>query len=161
MPRYLSVVIVATFIAVSAVARAEVPIAGVWKITELASREPGAKWEVRAVPRLSQYIFTEQHYSYMYVPGAEPRPLFAGDPNSPTDAEKAKAYSTLVAATGTYTLSGRTLTLNAIVHKNPNEMVGKPLSYTIDLDGEVLRMVTVDPPFLPGREWRTVLTRVQ
>jgi hypothetical protein len=161
MARFITVAIIAAFIATGAVAREQAPVVGVWKITELASRKPGAKWEVRPVPRLSQYIFTGKHYSYMYVPGTDPRPLFAGDPNRPSDAEKATAYNTLVAATGTYTLSGRTLTLNALVHKNPNEMIGKPLIYTIELDGDLLRMVTVDPPFLPGLEWRTVLTRVE
>lgn len=136
-------------------------IRGVWKVTELASRAAGAEWEVRATPYLSQYIFTEKHYSYMYVPGAGPRKKFAGDPNRPTDAEKAQAYNSLVAATGAYSLSGRTLTLNALVHKNPNEMAGVPLTYTLDLDGNTLRMIIANPPFLPGREWRTVLTRVE
>ena len=140
---------------------ARLGVRGVWKITELASRAPGAGWEVRATPYLSQYIFTEKHYSYMYVPGAGPRKLFAGDPNKPTDAEKAEAYNSLVAATGTYSLSGRTLTLNALVHKNPNEMAGKPLTYTVEVDGNTLRMVIANPPFLPGREWRTVLTRIE
>lgn len=136
-------------------------IRGVWKVTELASRAPGAGWEVRAAPYLSQYIFTERHYSYMYVPGLGPRKKFAGDPNNPTEAEKAEAYNSLVAATGAYSLSGQTLTLNALVHKNPNEMAGVLLTYTVDVDGNTLRMVIDNPPFLPGREWRTVLTRVE
>ena len=177
MLRYMSVIIVVALFAVGATAQEDRPpsaaasemksaparadVRGVWKITELASRAPGAEWEVGPAPRLSQYIFTEQHYSYMYVPGAGPRKLFAGGPNKPTDAEKVEAYNSLVAATGTYTLSGRTLTLNALVHKNPNEMVGKPLTYTIEFDGDTLRMVIVDPPFLPGRERRTVLTRIE
>ena len=177
MLRCISVVIVVAFLALGAVAQEDHParaaasetkrapapadIRGVWKVTELASRAPGAEWEVRTAPRLSQYIFTEKHYSYMYVPGAGPRKLFAGDPNKPTDAEKAEAYNSLVAATGTYTLSGRMLTMNALVHKNPNEMTGKPLTYTVEFDGDTLRMVIADPPFLPGREWRTVLTRVE
>jgi hypothetical protein len=97
----------------------------------------------------------------MYVPGAGPRKLFAGDPNKPTDAEKVEAYDSLVAATGTYSLSGHTLTMNALVHKNPNEMAGKPLKYTVEFEGNTLRMVIADPPFLPGREWRTVLTRFE
>jgi hypothetical protein len=63
-------------------------VRGVWKLTELASRAPGAEWEVRTTPYLSQYIFTKTHYSYMYVPGAGPRKRLAGDPNRPTDAEK-------------------------------------------------------------------------
>jgi hypothetical protein len=136
-------------------------IRGVWKITELASRAPGADWEIRTKPYLSQYIFTEKHYSYMYVPGEGPRKLFAGDPNRPSDAEKVEAYNSLVAASGAYILSGSTLKLQALVHKNPNEMSGKPLTYTVEFDGSTLRMVIADPPFLPGREWRTVLTRIE
>lgn len=136
-------------------------IRGVWKLTELASRAAGAGWEVRPTPSLSQYIFTDKHYSYMYVPGPAPRKRFAGDPNRPTDAEKAEAYNSLVAATGVYSLSARTLTLNALVHKNPNEMAGVPLTYTIDIDGNTLRMSIANPPFLPSHEWRTVLTRVE
>jgi hypothetical protein len=136
-------------------------ILGVWKVTELASRNPGAEWEIRATPYLSQYVFTEKHYSYMYVPGQTPRKTFAGDPNKPTDAEKIEAYDSLVAATGAYSLSGQTLTLSALVHKNPNEMDGVRLTYTVELDGNTLRMTIANPPFMPGREWRTVLTRVE
>ena len=136
-------------------------IQGVWKITELASRAPGAAWEVSTTPYLSQYIFTERHYSYMYVPGAGPRKLFAGDPNRPTDAEKVETYNSLITASGTYVLSGRTLALAALVHKNPNEMDGKPLTYTVDFDGNTLRMMIANPPFLPGRERRIVLSRIE
>ena len=136
-------------------------VRGVWKVTELASRAPGAEWEVRTTPYLSQYIFTGKHYSYMYVPGAGPRTTITGDPNRPTDAEKVEAYNSFVAASGTYELSGRILTLVALVHKNPNEMNGKPLNYTAELDGDTLRMTIANPPFLPGLEWRTVLTRIE
>ena len=134
---------------------------GVWKVTEVASRAPGAEWQVRTPPYLSQYIFTVTHYSYMYVPGIGPRKTIAGDPNRPTDAEKVEAYNSFVAASGTYELSGRTLTLVALVHKNPNEMNGKPLTYAAELDGDTLRMTIANPPFLPGLEWRTVLTRIE
>ena len=72
-----------------------------------------------------------------------------------------EAYNSLVAATGTYTLSGQILTTRALIHKNPNEMVGMPLSYTVEFDGDTLRMVITNPPFLPGRESRTVLTRIE
>src|SRR5262245_3261330 len=136
-------------------------IRGVWKITELASRAPGSDWEIRSKPYLSQCIFTEKHYSYMYAPGGGPRKRFAGDPNRPTDAEKVEAYNSLVAASGSYVLSGSTLKLHALIHKNPNEMGGEPLTYTVELDGAALRMVIANPPFLPGREWRAVLTRIE
>jgi hypothetical protein len=140
---------------------ARTDVRGVWKVTELASRAPGAEWEVRATPYLSQYIFTGKHYSYMYVPGVGPRKTIAGDPNRPTDAEKVEAYNSLVAASGTYELSKRTLRLVALVAKNPNEMDGRPLIYTADLDGNMLRMTIVNPPFLPGREWRIVLAKME
>jgi hypothetical protein len=103
----------------------------------------------------------DRHYSYMYVPGANPRKRIAGDPNRPTDAEKVEAYNSFVAASGTYSLSGRTLTLIALVHKNPNEMDGKPLTYAAEFAGSTPRMTIADPPFLPGREWRTILERVE
>jgi hypothetical protein len=158
-----AVFLVIGFLAIGASAKEPTPadIRGVWKITELASRVPGAGWEVRATPNLSQYIFTESHYSYMYVRGSEPRKKFAGDPNNPSEAERAEAYASFVAATGAYSLSGPTLKLNALVHKNPNEMDGVSLTYTVDLDGKTLRMTIINPPFLPGREWRTVLTKVE
>lgn len=142
-------------------AAARVDVRGVWKVTELASRAPGAGWEVRPAPYLSQYIFADKHYSYAYVPGPPPRKRIAGDPNRPTDAEKVEAYNTFVAASGTYQLAGRILTLVALVHKNPNEMDGVSLTYSVDVDGNTLRMTITNPPFLPGREWRTVLTRVE
>jgi hypothetical protein len=138
-----------------------VNIQGVWKIAEIASRVAGAKWEVRPTPYRSQYVFTAKHYSYMYIHGPGPRKTFAGDPNRPTEAERVEAYNSLVAATGTYSISGSTLTLNAVVHKNPNEMIGEALTYSIETDGTTMRLVVANPPFLPGAEWRTVLTRVE
>ena len=135
-------------------------IMGVWKVTEVSSRAPGENW-TNASPQLSLYIFTKRHYSYMFTTGGGPRPLFAGDPNKPTDAEMITAYKTFVAANGTYLLSGLTLTLNATLAKNPNEMMGKSLIYTVQLNGDELRMTITNPPFAPGRERRIVLTRVE
>jgi hypothetical protein len=40
-------------------------------------------------------------------------------------------------------------------------MGGMPLTYSVEFDSNALRMVIADPPFLPGREWRTVLTRIE
>jgi len=133
---------------------------GVWKVTELSSRTPGAEW-TRLPLTGSLYIFTDRHYSYMFAPGTEPRRPFAADPNRPSDAEKIRAYDTIVAASGTYVLSGSTLTLTAWLHKNPSEMVGESLAYEIEVDGDVLRMTIVNPPFSPGRERRTTLTRIE
>jgi uncharacterized protein (TIGR02145 family) len=133
---------------------------GVWKVTELLSRAAGGEWTSLPLNE-SLYIFTDGHYSYMFAPGAEPRRPFSGDPNRPSDAEKVRAYDSIVAASGTYLLSGSTLTLTAQLHKNPSEMAGESLTYTIEIDGDVLRMTIANPPFSPGRERRTTLRRIE
>jgi len=137
-----------------------ISVVGAWKITEQWSRAGGDAWTARAIPNASLYIFTESHYSYMYMPGAEPQRRFT-DPNRPTDAEKVAAYDSFVAGSGTYTLTGSTLRLQALVHKNPNEMAGEPLNYDIEIGANTLRMTIANPPFAPGQERRTVLVRVE
>ena len=76
-------------------ASASTGLKGAWKIVEQLGRTPGGEWTVGATPSLSLYIFTDKHYSYMFVPGLAPRRLFAGDPNQPTDAEKVAALQFL------------------------------------------------------------------
>ena len=136
-------------------------VKGAWKITEVWSRSRGGAWTAGATPYLSIYMFTDKHYSYMFAPGREPRRLFAGGPSQPTNAEKVAAYDTFVAGSGTYSLTGSTLMLTAILHKNPNEMTGHPLKYSVELDDNTLRMTIDNPPFAPGVERRTVLTRIE
>ena len=134
---------------------------GAWKIVEQSGRSPGGEWTVGATPYLSLYLFTDKHYSYMFAQGRGPRRLFAGGLNQPTNAEKIAAYDTFVAGSGTYGLAGSTLTLTAILHKNPNEMTGHPLKYSVELDDNTLRMTIDNPPFAPGVERRTVLARIE
>ncbi len=150
---------------VSVAPAAQKPVAnslrGVWKISEQSTRSIGGPWSIGTVPYLSLYIFTEKHYSYMFAPGSGPRGLFGGDPNQPSAAEKVAAYDSFVAGSGAYVLSGSTLTLNAILHKNPNEMKGETLAYNVESDGSKLVLTIVNPPFAPGRKRRTVLTRIE
>jgi hypothetical protein len=91
MPRLLSVALIAAILAACAVAQEKAPgsagLRGVWKITELSSREIGGQWKTLPI-HSSVYIFTDKHYSYMFAPGTGPRRLYAGDPNKPTAAER-------------------------------------------------------------------------
>lgn len=137
------------------------PLQGVWKVLEVSSRVPGADWTVATPPHLSVYIFAPKHYSYMFALGVGPRRLFAGDPNRPSDAEKIAAYDSIVASSGTYILEGTTLIMTAILHKNPNEMSGEPLRYTVEIERSRLQLTIANPPFAPGRERRTLLTRIE
>jgi hypothetical protein len=162
MLRSVSVALIGAMLAFAEVEQtpARAGVRGVWKVTEVSVRKPGENW-IESTSGASLYIFTEKHYSYTFAIGTGPRRLFTGAPNNPTDAEKVGAYDSFVAAAGTYVLSGSTLRLTAALHKNPNEMTGDPLTYTIAIDGDTLQMTIVNPPFAPGRERRIVLTRVE
>ena len=133
-------------------------IEGAWRVIELAVRTPSADWDVRPQPQGGLYVFSARHYSYAYIPGGRPRPTFA-DPGRPTEAEKAAAYDTFIAGAGSYTFDGVTLELRADVRKNPNEMTGEGWRYQAQLSRDTLRLIFVNPPFLPGRDWRTMLVR--
>lgn len=135
-------------------------VEGVWTVVEQASRAPGGDWVSAGTPHRSLYVFTPTHYSYMFT-RPEPRSPFAGDPNRPSDAEKVRAYDSFVAAAGSYTLEGATLTLVALVHKNPSEMTGEALRYAAEIGRDTVRLTITNPPFQPGRERRTMLARLR
>ena len=97
----------------------------------------------------------------MFAPGVGPRRLFTGDPNQPSDAEKIAAYESIVGGSGTYVLTGTMLTMSPILHKNPNEMTGEPLRYGVEVESNRMTMTIANPPFAPGRERRTVLSRIE
>ena len=110
------------------------------------------------MPQGGLYVFSALHYSrYFYVAGSAARPPFA-DGNRPTDAERVATFATFIAGAGRYGYDGRTLALS--FRKNPNGMTGEVWHWTLDLvRGDTLRFVFREPPFLPGREWRTTLVR--
>jgi hypothetical protein len=136
-----------------------VNLIGAWNVVELAIRTPGRDWEVRPRPQGGLYVFSDRYYSYVYIPGGRTRPRF-DDPNSPTEAEKAAAYDTFIAGAGSYTFDGSNLDLRADLRKNPNEMTGGQWRWRVQTArGDTVRFVFENPPFLPGRDWRTTLVR--
>lgn len=141
--------------------RAELPpLTGAWRLVETAVRVPARPWEVRPAPQGGLFVFSARHYSYFYVRGELPRPHFA-DANRPTDAERAATYDTFIAGAGRYEVMGCTVTLMADYRKNPNEMTGAPWRWSAASSGDTLRFVFANPPFLPGRDWRLTLVRVE
>lgn len=145
---------------VRAVQPAAGPLDGSWRVTETAVREGAGDWQSQPVSQGGLFVFSARHYSYFYVRGTSPRARF-GDANRPTAAEKASAFDSFIAGAGTYTFDGKTLHMKADFRKNPNEMTGEVWRWEADVRGNTMRLVFANPPFLPGREWRTTLVRVE
>lgn len=45
--------------------------------------------------------------------------------------------------------------------KNPNEMNGAAWRWDGGVAGDTIRFIFANPPFLPGRDWRLTLVRVE
>jgi hypothetical protein len=132
---------------------------GAWRLVETAVRMTGQAWDARPAPQGGLFVFSDRHYSYFYVRGSAPRPRFT-DANRPSEAERAATYDTFIAGAGSYTFDGRTAMLKADFRKNPNEMTGVVWRWETKVVGDTLRFVFSNPPFLPGRDWRLTVVRV-
>ncbi len=86
------------------------------------------------------WIFTKGHYSAVYSIGAEPRPLAATTFNE-TDEETVALYDTIIVNSGTYEVSGSTITLRPMIAKSQGYVGGRS---TIDFEiaGDVLTLTT-------------------
>lgn len=132
---------------------------GAWRLVETAVRTRDEAWDVRPASQGGLFVFSERHYSYFYLRGSEPRPRFM-DANRPTDAERAATYDTFIAGAGSYTFDGRMALLSSEFRKNPNEMTGAVWKWETETAGDTLRFVFANPPFLPGRDWRLTVVKV-
>ena len=142
---------------------------GAWEITEESFKSPDASWTDTS-PQPSLYIFAKQHYSIMLVPSgpdgrSQPRELFSGtDPilgaAQPTDAEKVVAFGSFIANSGTYEVSGSSLTTRPIVAKTPNFMSGGALTFMYQIEGDTLHL-TNTPPWAPDTEQSLTLVRLE
>ena len=133
---------------------------GAWRIVETAVRTKGQAWDVRPVPQGGLFVFSERHYSFFWVRGSDPRPRFT-DANQPTEAERAATYATFIAGAGSYTFDGRTALLKSDFSKNPNEMTGSIWQWETEAARDTVRFTFVNPAFLPGRDWRLTVVRVE
>lgn len=137
-PRLLSVS--ATFFVLSACSQPESseavppagPLQGVWSVVRV---EPSDGPIIDpAQPGL--YIFAEEHYSAVYVPGAEPRTKSAVS-FTPTSDEMVAQYQSIIVNSGTYQIDGSSFTLRPMIAKSPG-FVGGYLAGTFSLSGDTL-----------------------
>jgi hypothetical protein len=142
------------------------PLVGAWRITEMTTISPDSTVTI-SNPQPGLYQFTETHYSMMYVPSGDPRPLDEGETPIlgaliPTDAEKIASWETFIANSGSYEVSGATLTTRPMVAKSANLMAsGGPLTMTYELMGDNMLHVSFTPVWSPEVETRTTLLRIR
>ncbi len=110
------------------------PLLGVWSMTAITA-DDGTMIEP-SQPGL--FIFTEDHYSAVYSLGADPRPLSA-TAFAPTSDEMIAQYQTIIVNTGTYDVSGSTITYRPMVAKSP-EFVGGHSTMDYAIDGNTLTL---------------------
>jgi len=168
--RVATLVLLMFSVTVAAQSGARAPLEGVWKLTEIVVTGAGAFSSQSPNPGL--FIFTKTHYSVFVVPVKQPRALFATE--TPTTAEKVAAFESMAANTGTYDISGSTLTVRPMVAKNPNCSAGGAfLTYQFRLERNrlVLTQKSSDancliaqrpaPSAVPANETHFTLTRVE
>ena len=106
----------------------------------------------------SLYIFTEGYYSMMFVPGADPRPEFQGGVQGASDEDIKAAFMTFVANSGTYEVSGSTLTRNILLARVPTAMgVTNEWEYSVDGDTLIITATNANT----GVVTRTTLRRLE
>ncbi len=116
------------------------PLQGVWSTT---ASDPGDGSPVIDPSQPGLYIFVEGYYSAVYAPGAEPR-VPSEIPFQPTPEEMVAQHESIIVNTGTYEISGSTVTFRPIIAKSPGFVGGHSTSeFRIDGDTLTLTIQTV------------------
>jgi hypothetical protein len=142
------------------------PIDGVWRVTELVTT--GAKPSTNSSPQPSLIIFARGHYSWMSFTGTIPRKQAApaAAQGQLTDADKIARYeewAPLTANSGTFEVSGTTITRRLLVAKNVNAMSATTPTvqqFTFKVEGQTL-VLSGPAPGNPDIQQRFTLTRVR
>jgi hypothetical protein len=113
--------VVGCAILASAFTRSAIPrIHGAWRLTE-SSLDGNDTTITNRSPQPGLVLFTQRHYSLMYVEGSARRAPYA-DPSSPTDAEKVAAFNTFTGHSGTFTVADSMIEMHIVVSKSPSLM---------------------------------------
>jgi Lipocalin-like domain len=123
---------------VTADAQSKSPVlTGAWRLTEIA--RTGSKAETLKNPQ-GLLVFTSKYWSRMYIDSDQPRTQIR-DLEKATAAEIIATWGPFVAASGTYEAAGNSLTMRALIAKNPNVMApGNVSAYTFKIEGNTLTM---------------------
>ena len=137
------------------------PLQGVWSLTAV---DPGDGSAVIDPSQAGLYIFGEGYYSAVYAPGAEAR-VPAGIAFQPTPEEMVAQHESIIVNTGTYEISGATVTFRPIIAKSPG-FVGGQATSEFQIDGDTLKLtgrtvVATDGTSAPDVSGVLVLRRVE
>ena len=136
-------------------ARSSQSLQGVWRAVErtITDSRPGRQDPFGAFPvgthtniQPELMIFTAKHFSRTTDTAAQPRPTKPYKaPGKPTLEELQAEWGPFVANAGTYEVSGTTVTLRAIVAKNPRgQSEGNYTKLTFKVDGNNLWVTPVE-----------------
>lgn len=136
-------------------------LVGVWSLVAV---DPGDGSPLIDPSQPGLYIFADEHYSAVFVPGPEPR-MKAAVSFQPTDEEMIEEYETIIVNTGTYEISGSTVTFRPILAKSPGFVGGHQMS-TFRISGDTLvltqdMLVSVDGVSPPDFGGSLTLLRVE
>ena len=132
---------------------------GVWRTVEVVV--PGTPARTFR-PQATLAIFHGRHYSRIEVHAEQPRPLLADQATASADELRA-VWGPFVGEAGMFELSGDTLTMQAMVAKNPATMrPGAPSVYTYQRHGDLLTLTQVRSAGLSSPNPATItLSRVE
>jgi hypothetical protein len=147
----------------AALAAANGPLEGVWKITKVVTT--GADAATTSSPQPSVIIFHQGYYAYVSA-GNEPRTAAppAKNPDKLTDADKLAKFAEwehVTAQGGTFEIKGTTLIRHPSVAKNVSVMTTDgPISQQFKRSGNSLLLISKSAAG-PSSETTTTLTRVK
>ncbi|HSD33741.1 MAG TPA: hypothetical protein VLB49_17635, partial [Gemmatimonadales bacterium] len=113
---------------------------GVWqRIEAVVNKGPNAgRHTTDLQPGLA--IFTDSHFSLMFVAGFEARPALSA---APTDEERGRVFGPFVANAGTYQFQDSILTRKPVVAKEPSVMTGGSFVNRVRLVADSLWIITL------------------
>jgi hypothetical protein len=139
-------------------------LTGAWRITEVKTAGPNARTNPNPQPGL--YIFTGEYFSAMAVFSESPRPdvmIRAKDYATTSAAEFAAAWGGFSGYCGSYSVSGETVSLKAVVSMQPRPMTrGEAIVYSFRIEGNKLTLVPLRDANGPIANGTTItLTRIE
>lgn len=119
---------------------AQPSIKGAWKAAEYLTKGPNDSDFKSHKVQPGLVIFMDKHYSIALVNGEEPRPLMPEGTNrsSITEEQMRSIFMSYTSNSGTYEVSGNTLSYKPMVALWPNFMEGGAASVNFMVEGDVL-----------------------